>query len=76
MEKGPISWGEIILGLKGFPGSNALAYWAHSQHFIFFVTYEWVLLARVLHCIRLERLSRDKHISLLGPFKYRLEWKY
>ncbi len=29
---------------------------APSQHFIFFVTYEWAQLARVLHKIRLEQI--------------------
>jgi hypothetical protein len=35
---------------------------------IFFVTYHWTQQARVLHYTRLERLARDKHSSLLGPF--------
>ncbi len=34
----------------------------------FFVTFDWVLLARVLHYRKLERLVSDKHSSLLGPF--------
>jgi hypothetical protein len=33
-----------------------------------FVTYAWAEKARVLHNIRLERLARDKHSDLLGPF--------
>jgi hypothetical protein len=30
--------------------------------------YEWAQSARVLHYSRLERLAREKHLSLLGPF--------
>jgi hypothetical protein len=33
-----------------------------------FVTYEWAQKARVLQYTRLERLARDKHSILLGPF--------
>ncbi len=33
----------------------------YSKHFIFFMTYELVQKARVLHCIRLEMLVRGKH---------------
>jgi hypothetical protein len=40
----------------------------YSQHFIFFVTYEWAEQARVLYCTKLEGLARDKHSSKLGPF--------
>jgi hypothetical protein len=45
----------------------------YSQHFIFFVTYEWAQNARVLHLTRLETLIRDKHSSLLGSFLNILE---
>jgi hypothetical protein len=38
-----------------------------SQHFIFFVTYEWAYLGRVLHYCRLESLNSNKHSSLLDP---------
>jgi hypothetical protein len=37
----------------------------YSQHFIVFVTSEWALKARLLHCTRMARLARDKHFSLL-----------
>jgi hypothetical protein len=40
----------------------------YSQHFIFFVTYEWAEQARVLYCAKLEGLARDKHSCKLGPF--------
>ncbi len=40
----------------------------YSQHFIFFVTYEWTKKARMLHYAGLESLARDKYSSLLGPF--------
>jgi hypothetical protein len=40
----------------------------YSQHFIFFVTYEWAQQARVFHYIKLERLAKDEHSSLLCPF--------
>ncbi len=42
--------------------------WPYSSHFIFFVTYEWVQIARMLHYTRQERLPMDKHPSLLGLF--------
>ncbi len=38
-----------------------------SQHFIFFLIYEWAQYARVLHHTRLERLASEKHSSLLCP---------
>jgi hypothetical protein len=31
----------------------------HSQQLIFFATYEWSQLAKVLHYTRLERLGRE-----------------
>ncbi len=40
-------------------------YW---KHFIFFMIYESVQKARLLHTVKLERLDKDKHSSLLGPF--------
>jgi hypothetical protein len=40
----------------------------YSQHFIFFVTYEWAHHARLLHFNKLEKLVRDMHSSLLDPF--------
>jgi len=39
-----------------------------SQQFIFFIPFEWVKQARVLHYNRLEKLARDKCSSLFGPF--------
>ncbi len=36
---------------------------SYSQHFIFFVAYEWVF-----HNTWLERLAEDKHSCLLDPF--------
>ncbi len=45
----------------------------HSQHFIFFVTYEWAQLA-VLHCMGLERIAMEKHSSLLGIHKLQRKW--
>jgi hypothetical protein len=41
----------------------------YSQHFIFFLTYEWAQEAGVLRNFRLERLAGDKPSSLLGHFK-------
>ncbi len=41
---------------------------AYSQHFIFFVTFEWAQSDRVLHGIWLWKLACDKHSSLLGKF--------
>ncbi len=41
----------------------------YSQHFIFFVTYEWAQLAMSLHSNRMERLANDKHSSFLGVIK-------
>ncbi len=38
------------------------------DHTIFFVTYKWTQYVRVLHCNRLEGLSRDKYSSLLCQF--------
>ncbi len=38
----------------------------HWQHFILFITYEWIEEAGVLHFTRLESLVRNKHSSLLG----------
>ncbi len=38
----------------------------YSQDFIFYVTYERVQYARVLHYTKLKRLGKDKHSSLLG----------
>ncbi len=35
-----------------------------SQHSIFFKTYKWALLTRVLHCAK---LGRWEYSSLLGP---------
>jgi hypothetical protein len=40
----------------------------YSQHFVFFVTYEWTWEARVLQNTTLERLAREKHSSLFRPF--------
>jgi hypothetical protein len=40
-----------------------------SQHFIFFVAYEWAQYARKLQNTRLEGLAGDKHSRLLGPFE-------
>ncbi len=40
--------------------------WLISQHFIFSITYECTLKARVLHNTRLKRLGSNKHSSLFG----------
>jgi hypothetical protein len=47
---------------------------SYSQHFIFFTAYEWALKARVLHYNRLERIAKDKHSSLFGPFISCKKW--
>jgi hypothetical protein len=39
----------------------------YSQHFVFFVTYEWAQYERLLK-VRLERLARYKHSILFGTF--------
>ncbi len=40
----------------------------YLQHFIFLLNYEWTptSYSSILNC--LERVARDKHSSLLGPF--------
>ncbi len=58
----------LVLHLPKLPKSQNANNGSYSQHFIFFVTCEWVQQARVLQYTRLERLARDKHSSLLGPF--------
>jgi hypothetical protein len=40
----------------------------YSQHFIFFLTYEYFQQARVLDYTRPEKLTSDKHSNLLRPF--------
>jgi hypothetical protein len=40
----------------------------YSQLIIFFITYEWVQYVKVLQFNKLERLVRDKHFILWGPF--------
>jgi hypothetical protein len=40
----------------------------HSQHFIFFVAYEWAQIARVFHYARIQKLAGDKHSCLSGLF--------
>ncbi len=42
---------------------------SYSQHFIFFITYEWAQHVEVLHYTRLRKLARDIHSSLLDPFE-------
>jgi hypothetical protein len=39
----------------------------HSQHFIFFITYQLAQEIIVLHYTMLQRLARDKQTSFLGP---------
>jgi hypothetical protein len=41
-------------------------YGLYSQHFIFYVSYKWAQEASV-PLNQAEKLSRDKHISFLGP---------
>jgi hypothetical protein len=38
-----------------------------SQHFIFFITYEWAKQARALHYTKRERLVKGKRSNLMGP---------
>jgi len=52
--------------IKNFTSENQGRY---SQHFIFFGTFKWAHSARALHYNRQEVLARDKHSSVLGPFK-------
>ncbi len=40
----------------------------YSQLFAIFINCKWAQKARVLHYISVEKLSRDKQSSLLGPF--------
>jgi hypothetical protein len=40
----------------------------YSQHFICFITYEFVQKARVLYNIWLDKIVRDKRSSLLESF--------
>jgi len=45
-----------------------MAHWLYSQHIFFFVTFKSAQLARMLHNIRLQRLSNVKHSNLLIQF--------
>jgi hypothetical protein len=40
----------------------------YLQQFIFFVTYKLAKFGRVLNYTVKERLAKDKHTNLLGPF--------
>jgi len=40
----------------------------HSQQFIVFINYKWAQKACELYNIRVDKLTRDKHSSLLCPF--------
>ncbi len=40
----------------------------HFHNTIFFVTYEWVQWASVLHCTKLERFHKNKHANLFYTF--------
>jgi len=48
------------------PNSKVLG--SFSQHFLFFVAFEWDQLARVLDYTSQERIVMDKHSILLGLF--------
>jgi hypothetical protein len=62
MEPFPSKFFKVVQGLRsGIQGP-------YSQHFTILVTYKWVQFAKVLHYNRMEKLARDKHSSLLGPF--------
>ncbi len=47
--------------------SRCIVQGSYSQHFIFFVTYEWDQYSRLFQYTNLERLANDKSTSLLGP---------
>ncbi len=34
----------------------------------FFATHKWAQLVKILQCIKLDRLAREKRSNLLGPF--------
>jgi hypothetical protein len=36
---------------------------------LFSMIYKWAQYARVLHYARLERILKDKHTSILGPYE-------
>ncbi len=40
----------------------------HSQHFIYFITYQWAQKSRVLVPCKLFQPSVMQHSNLLGPF--------
>jgi hypothetical protein len=46
----------------------------YSQHFIFFVTYEWSQYARVLKKTMLERIAWHELPSFLAPCKFSRKW--
>jgi hypothetical protein len=58
----------IIIWPGGLAEGEGSVQEPYSQHFVFFVTYEWTWQARVLQKTTLERLAREKHSSLLEPF--------
>jgi hypothetical protein len=60
---------DLLLGL--FVSYKVSWIWPLSlnlKHFIFLVTDKWVWQAGVLHFTRIERLAKDNHDSLMGPF--------
>jgi len=46
---------------------------SYPQHVIFFVASKWAPQAKVLHYAKPERISRDKHSSLVGAFLSHVE---
>ncbi len=62
----------LLVPFVGYAENEVLRNWAlvlYSQHFIFIVTYECAQMIRTLHNTRLDRLERDKHSNLFGPFE-------
>ncbi len=57
---------DLLAQNSNFKSKKALR--LNSQHFAFFVTYEWAKYARVVLNIRLKMLATDKSSSSLGPF--------
>ncbi len=61
----------FLIWLASYEENKALWKWPQvpdSQHFIFFLTYEYFQKARVLYYNRPEKLASGKHTNLLGPF--------
>jgi hypothetical protein len=48
----------------------------YSQHFIFFITYEWAQYVRVSHYTRLEKLVRENTLAYFAQLSVMKKRKY